>query len=116
MDAFPIKQHDTQPSISAVLKDDDTAIDLTGATVVFEMRKRVSRCPDVALPAVKVLAAAVNLDTGVPTRGKVRYDWAAGDTDEAGTFDAVFRVTTSGLVKTYPTVGFIPVTIHPNLP
>lgn len=115
MDAFPIKQNDTQPSISAVLKDDDVAVDLTGATITFEMRRRVSRCSDAAVPAIKVSAPAVNLDVGVGSRGSVRFDWRAGDTSEAGNFDATFRVTLAGLVKTYPTVGYIPISITPNL-
>jgi len=116
VDAFQIRQFDTQPAISAVLKDDDVAVDLTGASVSFEMRKRVSRCNEAPVPNVKVSAAAVNLDAGVGTRGKVRYDWVAADTSESGHFDAVFKIAIAGLVKTYPSVGFIPVFVSPNLP
>lgn len=87
MTDFWIKRGDRKDSVEATLKDATGAtVDLTGATVTFNMR-----APGAASP--KVSASAVNLDTGTATRGKVRYDWAAADTDTAGLYYAEFEVT-----------------------
>ena len=110
---FTIKQGDTLPSLTAILKDDGTAADLTGATVKFEMRKRRS-CGSAA-SVVIAETPATNLDDGAPNRGKVRYSWANGQTADHGKYYAVFRVTIGGKTKTYPTKGFIPVTVYPQL-
>lgn len=55
--------------------------------------------------AVKIseAAAVIEIATVTPT---VRYDWIAGDTDTAGTFEAEFEVTYSdSTIETFPNDG-----------
>ena len=91
---FAIKRHDTGPSLNAVLThDDNVAVDLTGATVKFHMKDAFEGTVLVDQPAVIVDSAA----------GKVRYDWDAADTAQAGCFPAEFEVTFSdGVIETFP--------------
>lgn len=80
------------------LKDGEGgSVDLSGATVVFNMENRISR------------AAAVV--TGAST-GLVTYNWTAADTSQPGLFDAEFEVTYSdGKVETFPREGYIKIRI-----
>lgn len=111
MDPVYIKQNDTQPSISATLTEDGVAVDITGATVTFVMRPRATRCQP-ASGAPKVEAAAVVVNAAA---GQVRYDWAVGDTDTEGQFDAEFKVTLAGATTTYPSQNYIPVVVVKDL-
>lgn len=111
MDPVYIKQHDTQPSISATLTEDGVAVDITGATVTFVMRPRLCR-HEVPAASPKVEAAAVVVDAAT---GQVRYDWAVGDTDTEGQFDAEFKVSIAGAVTTYPSSGYLPIVISKDL-
>lgn len=84
---FVIKTTATQPNIVAVLKEDDgTAVDLTGATVNFKMKR----------PG----ADSTTIDDGVivtdAENGVVTYQWKDGDTDTADTYNAEFAVDYSG--------------------
>lgn len=92
---FYIKRNDRDPSIAYELTP--RSLDLTGATVVFNMKD--------ASGSVKVNrgAGSVVTATGTPT---VKYDWAAGDTDTAGTFYGEFEVTfASGAPGSFPNGG-----------
>jgi hypothetical protein len=100
-----IKQGDTAPIVEAVLLDaNQLPVDLSGATVVFRMASR----PGVA-PIVDETATIV--DAGA---GRVSYAWAAGDTDEPGTYLAEFVVTSSEQ-QTFPNMRYLVVEIKPNL-
>jgi hypothetical protein len=120
VDPFIIKQGDTQPSLAATLSDDNGAIVIPGgATVSFVMRKAADACgcscedeSAPVRPAVKVSRAAVIVNGAA---GQVRYDWAAGDTDEAGDFSGEFKVSVAGAITTYPSSGYIPITITQDL-
>lgn len=94
MSDFTIKQSDTLPVLSATLKDAaGAAIDLTGATVTFRMRRRGRTGPlkiDAAATVVSALA------------GTVQYAWASGDTDTPGSYDAEFRLTLPAGQETVP--------------
>lgn len=110
MDPFVIKQGDTLPFISAILNDDGTPIVIPeGATARFVMRAR-SRCG--ASGAQKVDAAAM-IDDGAA--GEVHYEWAAGDTDTPGLYDAEFKIDDDGAISTYPSNGYIPVVVVRSL-
>ncbi len=80
----------------------DTDTDLAAATIKFKMRARAGG--EAVIDAVAVLAS-VDPD-------ELRYDWAEGDTDIAGNFVGEFEITSaSGQVETWPSVGFIEITI-----
>lgn len=105
-----IKRNDREPSVSAVLwaGTDPAALTtaLTGATLKFIMRLRGGTTTKVNSSATIVSAAART----------VRYDWAAGDTDTAGEYDAEFEVTTSGGKKyTFPNGKHLEVQITEDL-
>ncbi len=106
-DPFWIKQGDTSKVLERTLKNaDGSVINLSGADVVFTMRKgsRTATISEVAC----TIADAPN--------GVVEYDWQTGDTDEAGVYDAEFEVTFSGgEIITVPNDGHMKVTITPEL-
>lgn len=112
MEPFVIKQHDTQPALEAVLSVDDVAITIPeGAEVTFTMRPRATRCaPATGTPKVEAAAEVVDGDTGT-----VRYNWASADTDTEGSFDGEFKVSIAGAVTTYPSTGYIPISIVKDL-
>lgn len=87
---FSIPQDTLLPILTATLTyDDGTPIDLTGATVKFQMRLPGSS-------TLKVDSAAVVV--GAATLGQVSYTWVAADTDTPGLyvawFSAVFGLST----------------------
>jgi hypothetical protein len=104
-ETFYLKKGDTSPSLVYALFPE--SVDLTGATVRFNMRMKEG--------AVKVSrAAAVTVtSTGTPT---VRYDWHPADVDTAGFYEAEFEVTyTGGSIETFPNSDFIRVKITEDI-
>lgn len=105
--AFNIKQGDTSPSLRVKLKNpDQSAANLTGASVRFHMR------------AVDASVASVDHDATIVdvTGGEVQYDWQAGNTSAAGSFYGEFEVTFSdGTVGTYPNDGYLDISITEEL-
>ena len=98
---FHLKQNDTSPALLYRL---DPAVNLAGASVVFNMRPRGGG-------EAVVDRAAASIE-GDPSDGVVRYDWDAQDTAAAGRFEAEFEVTyTDGTVETFPNADFIVVNI-----
>lgn len=93
-----MKQGDRLPSFTATLyqavNDIPTPIDLTGATVVFHLMLDGAN-------TLKVNAAAVVVDA---PSGTVRYDWAASDTNTAGSglWEIEVTYTASGKQLTVP--------------
>ena len=76
-----------------LLQADGTAANITGSTVKFQMWRD-------EYPGFKVNAAAVVV---AANPAQVRYDWAAGDTDDDGTWNAQWEETTgAGLKRYYP--------------
>ena len=98
-----MKQGDRLPSLSVTaITNDGSPYDLTGATVVFNMR-------DVDTGTVKVNRSAAVLVDG-PT-GKIRYDWASSDLDTVGTFEAEFEATISSRKLSIPSNNWIPIRV-----
>jgi hypothetical protein len=110
--AFSIKNGDTSPAYVVDLQDDvDTtpvAIDLTDATsVTFKMRLTGTT----GAPAIDEL-----MDITTPASGRVTYEWAAGDTADAGTYDVEFEILWSdGTVETVPNSGYMTVIVTDDL-
>lgn len=107
-DSFWIKTGDTAPSLEAqVLYEDDTPVNLSGASVKFQMRSAGAM-------AMVVDSAAAVIDS---VQGIVRYFWAAGDTATAGTYFAELEVTFGdGTVLTAPNGDdYITVYVSPDI-
>lgn len=102
---FTIKRGDSSPALRFVLLPD--SVSLAGATVRFQMRARgggsvIDRPADI----LNVFAPAV-----------VAHLWAPGETDQAGRFEAEFRVTNmDGTIETFPNLGFIEVFVTEDVP
>jgi hypothetical protein len=82
---FTIGQGDTAPTLYGTLtRSDGTAYDLTTATAVrFQMRLQ-----NAAAYAVDAAAVVVT-----PASGSVRYEWAVGDTADAGDYYSWWEIT-----------------------
>lgn len=103
-DIFYIKRGDTSPRLVYKLLPD---VNLTGVTVVFNMRKK-GAANTVNRGASSIVGAAAN--------GTVSYTWALADTAISGQFEAEFEVTYADMtVETYPNSGFITVQIKDDL-
>jgi hypothetical protein len=106
MESMTFKTGD-RPPVYATLTDDGLPLNLTGATVEFLMR-------DFGGGAADVMGAA-SIE-GPPQDGNVRYDWAAGQTDTPGEYEASFRVTFAGGVEqTFPNDDFIAIIIEASI-
>ena len=105
---FSIKSNDRLPVIKATLNTAGAPVNLTGATKVdFIMR---SKGPTGSL---KVNSPAVVVD---PTGGIVRYDWAVGDTDTPGNYEAEWEVTWGdGKPQTFPTTSYHDIEVRADL-
>lgn len=95
---FVIKQGNVLPWIRATLLDaDDAPINLAGSTVRFHMKSDNDGGTVVDTLATIIGAAA----------GEVAYEWAAGDTDEAGWMSIEWEITDGALdVTTVPSYGY----------
>src|SRR5213079_3663850 len=105
---FSIKQGSSGLSLDVtLLNDDDTPVDLTDATSVdFIVRPEESE-------TASFTKAAIVVDP--PTDGNIRYVWAVGDTDAAGTFYGEFTVNFPSGPVSYPADGYLVINIEPNL-
>lgn len=78
-----IKQNDTLPVVSAVIKDAlGKIVNLTSCTVTFNVANEYG--------VLKFSKAAVIVDA---VAGKVEYRWSGTDTDTVGMFKGEFKVT-----------------------
>ncbi len=102
-----MKQGDLLPVLEVQLTDGGTPIDLTNAaSLTFVMRSRA---------AVLVHAAMSRADQATYP-GVARYEWAPGDTDQVGSFDAEIRVVwPDGKPQTFPASAYFGVEIAKRL-
>jgi hypothetical protein len=83
MSDFQLPKGALLPLLTATLSDDNGAINLTGATVKFQMRLPGSSTLKVDAAAAVTNAAA----------GQVTYTWVTADTDTIGLYVGWFLVT-----------------------
>ena len=106
MKPFIIKRGDTSPSLLYALSP--TSINLTGATVVFNMKEDGAETN-----IVNRAVAAVETPTGTPT---LRYDWIPANTAVPGTYLGEFEVRyVDGSIETFPNKGFILIEVGEDL-
>lgn len=102
MSEFFIKRGDTSPGMVYTLSP---AVNLTGASVVFNMRQRNG--------ALVINRAAATIED---VNGVVGFTFSAAQTATAGFFDAEFEVTyADNSVETFPNYGFIAVRISDDI-
>ena len=96
MSSFTMVQNDTGPAITATLTAGGTAVDLTGASVLFEMT---------TLANETVVASAATVDDA--SAGEVSYQWQTGDTAvDVGWYRARWKVTFGdSTVRHFPSPG-----------
>lgn len=97
-----MRKGDTWPPLRATLIEaDGNPIDLTGATVTFQMEDDNNN---------EVINSSAIIESS--SEGKVRYDWSPNDTDEVGTFEGDFVIEfPSGQIATVPNREYIPIYI-----
>lgn len=82
-----LKRNDLQPFIYCKAVDSsNTAIDLTGASVVFTMR-------DVESGVLKITRQSAGVTLTSASTGVFEYQWQSGDTDTTGSFVGEFEIT-----------------------
>lgn len=81
---------DTYPIDIYIVDENDTAVDITGATSVsFSM----------AAPGSDTAVASGSCTVVDASAGHVRYSWGAGETDTPGTYYGQVSVTFSGGIR-----------------
>jgi len=105
MSDFVIRKGDTLPALRMALTANGAAFDLTGCSVVFQLRASGGT-------SLTVDAAATVVSAG---DGIVQYAWQAGETSAPGRYDGQWVVTTPVGVQTVPTAGFVRVVIAEGL-
>ena len=105
--SFTIKRNDTLPALEAVLADAGGPVDLTGCSVFFTMRPTRASAGSTKFKRVASVVA--------PLIGKVRYEWTAANTAESGSYIGEFEVQyPGGGVITFPTSGYLPISVSPD--
>lgn len=100
---FKLKTNDRSPILQSSIEDAaGNKIDLTGATVRFQMKRYNSSTKKIDSPAL-----IYDEENGI-----VRYHWQVGDTDVGGSYLGEFEVTYSdGIKETFPNSGYIQIDI-----
>jgi hypothetical protein len=108
---FTMKANDLAPSIQAALTSNNSAVDLTNATVKFIMRPADTNfVPSAGSAKVNATGVVVNASGGI-----VRYDWVTGDTATPGNYVAEWQVTINAKPETFPTLTYHSITIVADL-
>lgn len=110
-----LKQGDTQPPVIQTLyMGDGSVADLTDAVVLFKMRRMIGLVAGDS--EILVIDAGEAESLGSPEDGIVKYEWADGDTDLAGGFEAEWEVTfENDEVLTFPNGGYLTIAITEQL-
>lgn len=101
------KQGDGGPAYEDVLAYANGDVpDLEGGTLEFQMRAFTAAAPVVFTGDVTIVNSLT---------GDVRYDPNPSDETPPGNYAAVWRLTVDGVPMSFPTVGYISVTVEENL-
>lgn len=111
---FSIKTGDTGSRIQSTLENSGgTAVDISGASVIFKMGPFSGGTLSVAGTAVIDQVGAGTVDG---TRGQVHYNWPTGGVTTADWYRAEFEVTfASGTIQTFPNTGYLTVAVTRDL-
>lgn len=106
--AFTIKRNDRLPELEVICKDaDGNVVDLTAA----DSAKFLMKATNGSTPKVDAAATITS-----PSAGRIKYSWAASDTDTAGTYNGEFEVSFPGpKLETFPNSEYIAITIVADL-
>lgn len=106
---FQIKQNNTSPALEGILRDGfGSPINITGATVVLNTRLQPGGAVKINGGTMGAVGSAVN--------GRVKYSWAAADTDTAGIYEAEIKITFSnGKIRTIPPKGYFTVDVADDI-
>ena len=102
-----IKQNDTWPKLEATLSDANGPVDLTAATSVKFIMRKVGGTPIVTGTGAKKSPPGVD--------GVVTYTWIAADTSVVGSYEGEFELTFPGGVETFPNEGYFTIEIVDDL-
>lgn len=109
---FVMKTNDTRPRLKAQLMQTDPnnaalmiPVDLTNATDV----RFIMATPNGTVKIDKTITVVNAVE------GRVEVPWLPGDTDTAGDYRGEFEVTTGTDVQTFPSEGYIAITMVEDL-
>ena len=109
MSDFTFKQGDRIPALNVTLRDANGDVDLTTATSIrFQMEKKGVR--------ERVIdSTSVTIVNPPGTDGIVTYQWQLADTDDWGLFRGLFVVTFPAGESSFPSDGYIEISIQRDL-
>lgn len=92
--------------LSELVNNVSTPIDLSGMSAQFVMVNSLTKVVKVDQPADIVNAA----------QGFIQYQWLDGDTDTQGDYLILVKITdtVTGFIRTFPSEGYIYLTIEKN--
>lgn len=106
---FTFKQGDRLPALNVTLTDFNGAVDLTTSTSIrFQMEKKGIRERVIDSTNVTIVNSP-----GVD--GVVTYQWQLADTDDWGLFRGLFIVTFDNGESSFPSDGYIEISIQRDL-
>jgi BppU N-terminal domain len=109
MSDFQIKRGDLLPTLVITL------LDANGATVDLTSASGAKLAIRIIGSTTPLVYADMVIDNQIASKGQVHYDWQEGDTDTPGEYQAEVVVNWGGKEQTFPTVGFITITIEDDL-
>lgn len=115
---FVIKRNDLlEPIEMRAVDEDGNAVDLNAEDVVsmkFIMTRDGAAAPTISNGEITIVQEGTG--GGATNLGVCQYEWQSGDTDKDGRYWAEVEITFTGSKpKTFPTKGYIPIVIEPDL-
>ena len=109
---FTIKQDDTLPAIETIIRTRGVLDELIPFSLSGVTASTFSMADDCGNLVISSASAQITCASG----GTIQYNWADGDTAEAGKYTAEFELMFAGGTKmTIPTIGNIGIQILKNI-